>query len=155
MDMSATPPFVNGCEPFARGSDLLVTCHLSLQLAGRLGFYPSRACKQAATQPTFSLPTVQVYPNTSTDAQLGSSSTFGGRSFTVAARIGSSLVTCHSSLLYRHAPLQFFKPIQHHVDLRRSYVFAAFLDHQEALAVGRYVVIGNTSTGSGPIVSLK
>ena len=33
-----------------------------------------------------------------------------------------------------HSILQFFKPVQHHVDLRRGGLLLIGLDHQEALA---------------------
>src|ERR1700674_3811652 len=42
----------------------------------------------------------------------------------------------------RHAALQLFKPVQHDVDLRRRRLrLLACLEHQEALAIGRHVVV--------------
>src|ERR1700684_3049060 len=44
----------------------------------------------------------------------------------------------------RHAPLQLFKPVQHNIDLRRRrLLLLGGLEHQEALAVSRDVVVGD------------
>jgi len=59
---------------------------------------------------------------------------------------GHQLLTC------RHPLLQFFKPIQHHVDLRRGGFLLIGLEHQEALAVR-----GDTAVwekGGCPLLSL-
>src|ERR1700674_1122839 len=48
----------------------------------------------------------------------------------------------------RHAALQLFKPVQHDVDLRRRRLrLLACLEHQEALAIWRDVVVGGWDWG--------
>src|ERR1700682_4845208 len=57
-----------------------------------------------------------------------------------------SQTTLDSLLSRRNFLLQFFKPVQHYVDLRRRCLFLlAGLEHQEALAVGRHVVVRDCS----------
>ncbi len=63
----------------------------------------------------------------------------------------SSLFPCGNFLL------QLFKPVQHDVDLRQGRSLFAGLEHQEALAVGRHVVVGNrgpASARNGPSNSI-
>src|ERR1700680_3928704 len=50
--------------------------------------------------------------------------------------------TLDSLLPCRNFPLQLFKPVRNDIDLRRRLVSPAGLDHQEALAVGRDIVVG-------------
>ena len=66
-----------------------------------------------------------------------------GRLLTRAARIHHSLLTIPQSPSRRDPAPQFFKPIQHDVDLRwRGGLGLDRLQHQEPLAVGAEVVLG-------------
>src|ERR1700694_5435966 len=64
-------------------------------------------------------------------------------------------ILADSILPGRNFLLQFFKPVQHDIDVRRGRLLLPDgLDHQKSLAVRRYVVVGDREQGRH-VVSLK
>ena len=53
---------------------------------------------------------------------------------------GEGEVRTRTGLFRRHEALQLLEPVLHDDDLRRGGRLFDFLDHQEALAIGRYVI---------------
>src|SRR4051812_30234831 len=70
-----------------------------------------------------------------------------------AKTIGGGRRLLPSSLLDRRATLQIVKPVQHHVQPGRcsGTLGPGFLDHHEALAVGRDVVVRHAAVGAAGI----